>query len=158
MDDVIQVSRRGTILADVRRDGRATGQVVRVGVAFSPLVMAAQAALIAAGYDVGVEGADGKLGPKTTAAIKKYQKDNGLPVTGKVDDALMGSLGKVTGAAGEGVGKAIGEKVGESIGAGAAKAVSKQVKSDVTTIMIIGGVVAAAVVGVAIWLLKRKTV
>ena len=36
-----------------------------------------QNALMSAGYDVGSSGADGKFGPSTSAAVKKYQKDMG---------------------------------------------------------------------------------
>lgn len=41
-----------------------------------------QNALMSAGYDVGSSGADGKFGPSTSAAVKKYQKDMGLSVDG----------------------------------------------------------------------------
>ena len=41
--------------------------------------------LIDAGYDVGRTGADGFFGSNTMAAVKKYQQDNGLPVTGVAD-------------------------------------------------------------------------
>ena len=51
-----------------------------------------QQALIKAGYDVGSSGADGSFGPATQAAIKKYQKDNGLKVDGIVGTNTWGSL------------------------------------------------------------------
>ena len=41
-----------------------------------------QNALIAAGYDVGSTKADGVYGKNTEAAVKAYQKDNGLTVDG----------------------------------------------------------------------------
>lgn len=51
-----------------------------------------QEALIAAGYDVGKTGADGVLGKNTEAAIKKYQKDNGLTVDGIAGKNTQGLL------------------------------------------------------------------
>lgn len=41
-----------------------------------------QRLLIGSGYSVGSAGADGSLGPATDAALRKYQKDNGLAVDG----------------------------------------------------------------------------
>lgn len=51
-----------------------------------------QQALIKAGYDVGKTGADGVYGSKTAAAVKQYQKDNGLAVDGIAGNNTMGSL------------------------------------------------------------------
>lgn len=51
-----------------------------------------QKALIAAGYDVGSSGADGIIGEKTAAAIKAYQRDNGLSVDGVAGTQTQGSL------------------------------------------------------------------
>lgn len=51
-----------------------------------------QKALIAAGYDVGSSGADGIIGEKTAAAIKAYQRDNGLSVDGIAGTQTQGSL------------------------------------------------------------------
>ncbi len=53
-------------------------------------VKALQQALDKAGYTLK---ADGRMGPKTRAALKKYQKDNGLKVTGKLDPATKEKLG-----------------------------------------------------------------
>lgn len=50
-----------------------------------------QAALNAAGYDAGPP--DGALGPKSRAAIARYQSDNELPATGSIDAGLLASLG-----------------------------------------------------------------
>lgn len=50
-----------------------------------------QQALNAAGYNVGI--ADGRAGAKTLAALKKYQADRHLPVTGKFDEITLKSLG-----------------------------------------------------------------
>ncbi len=44
-----------------------------------------QEALKRAGFDPGP--LDGKMGPLTINALKEFQKENGLPVTGKVDSA-----------------------------------------------------------------------
>ena len=45
------------------------------------------------GYDLGKYGADGKFGKQTEAAVKAFQKDNGLTADGvigkKTWDALM---------------------------------------------------------------------
>jgi photosystem II stability/assembly factor-like uncharacterized protein len=51
----------------------------------------AQQALNAGGYAVGVP--DGRAGTKTLTALKKYQADRHLPVTGKFDDVTLKSLG-----------------------------------------------------------------
>jgi photosystem II stability/assembly factor-like uncharacterized protein len=51
----------------------------------------AQEALKAAGYHVGEP--DGKPGPATTAALKKFQGDRHLPVTGKLDVITLAALG-----------------------------------------------------------------
>lgn len=51
----------------------------------------AQQALNAGGYNVGV--ADGGAGAKTVAALKRYQADRHLPVTGKFDEITLRSLG-----------------------------------------------------------------
>lgn len=51
-----------------------------------------QNALMSAGYDVGARGADGKFGPATQAAVKKYQKDKGLDVDGIVGSKTRGTL------------------------------------------------------------------
>ena len=50
-----------------------------------------QTALNAAGYDCGA--ADGAKGPHTTEVIRQYQTDNGLNVSGEIDDQLLASLG-----------------------------------------------------------------
>ena len=51
-----------------------------------------QNALIQAGYDVGSAGADGVYGSKTAAAVKQYQKDNGLAVDGIAGKNTLNSL------------------------------------------------------------------
>ncbi|MCE7029382.1 peptidoglycan-binding protein [Jiella avicenniae] len=49
-----------------------------------------QAILIKIGYDPGTP--DGVIGTKTTEAIKAFQKDAGIAVTGKVDETLIRKL------------------------------------------------------------------
>lgn len=51
----------------------------------------AQQALIAAGYDPGP--ADGAAGTQTVTAIRKFQADKSIPVSGKLDDATLSALG-----------------------------------------------------------------
>jgi hypothetical protein len=47
------------------------------------------------GYNTG--GVDGAIGKRTAAAIRKYEKDNGMRATGKVSKALIISLQKKAG-------------------------------------------------------------
>ena len=54
-------------------------------------IMLAQQALIAAGYHLGEP--DGKPGQSTVAAVKKFQGDRHLPVTGKLDAITLAALG-----------------------------------------------------------------
>lgn len=54
-------------------------------------VLRAQEVLKAAGYHLGEP--DGKPGPATTAALKKFQTDRHLPVTGKLDSITVAALG-----------------------------------------------------------------
>lgn len=51
-----------------------------------------QQALVDAGYDVGKSGVDGIYGNATAAAVKQYQKDNGLAVDGIAGQYTLGSL------------------------------------------------------------------
>lgn len=53
--------------------------------------MRVQIALFTKGYDVGI--IDGKLGPRTRAQIKRYQRDYGLSTTGTMTTELLKSLG-----------------------------------------------------------------
>jgi peptidoglycan hydrolase-like protein with peptidoglycan-binding domain len=55
------------------------------------LVIQAQQVLTTAGYHLGEP--DGKSGPATTAALKKFQTDRHLPVTGKLDAITVAALG-----------------------------------------------------------------
>jgi len=54
-------------------------------------IMQAQQALAAAGYHVGEP--DGKPGPATTAALKNFQADRHLPITGRLDAITLAALG-----------------------------------------------------------------
>ena len=51
-----------------------------------------QQTLVDAGYDVGSAGVDGIYGAGTEAAVRKYQKDNGLDVDGIAGDQTLGTL------------------------------------------------------------------
>jgi len=55
------------------------------------MVIRAQAALNAAGYDAGTP--DGQAGTRTVAAIRQFQAAKELPQTGKFDDATLTALG-----------------------------------------------------------------
>ena len=65
----------------------------RTGPTPSEIVMQAQEALRNAGYHL--SDADGKSGPETTVAVKKFQGDRHLPVTGKLDSITLSALGIV---------------------------------------------------------------
>ena len=56
------------------------------------LVKAVQERLNALGYDAGA--ADGSMGPKTTASIKRFEEATGTPANGKIDQALLDKLYK----------------------------------------------------------------
>jgi photosystem II stability/assembly factor-like uncharacterized protein len=57
----------------------------------SDTVKRAQEALNAAGYDVGTP--DGAAGTRTVSAIRGFQAEKGIPVSGKLDDATLTALG-----------------------------------------------------------------
>jgi peptidoglycan hydrolase-like protein with peptidoglycan-binding domain len=78
--------------------GPAGGDLTAVPVSpelLATYTTAVQEALQAKGYRPGA--ADGLLGPRTRAAIRRYQQDYGLPVTGDVSLALLNHLRLVTG-------------------------------------------------------------
>ena len=56
-------------------------------------VAALQRALMAAGYDLPKYGADGDLGLETRTAIQRFQRANGLQVTGSPDKVTLAKLG-----------------------------------------------------------------
>jgi photosystem II stability/assembly factor-like uncharacterized protein len=55
------------------------------------MVKRAQEALNAAGYDVGTP--DGAAGTRTVSAIRGFQADKGIPISGTLDDATLTALG-----------------------------------------------------------------
>lgn len=52
-----------------------------------------QTELLRRGYGLGPHGVDGWYGPDTRAAVIRFQRAEGLPVTGVVDDAVLEALG-----------------------------------------------------------------
>jgi peptidoglycan hydrolase-like protein with peptidoglycan-binding domain len=61
------------------------------------VVKQAQEKLSAAGMNAGQ--ADGKLGPKTQAAVKEFQQSKGIQGSGKLDQQTLAALG-VSGSSG----------------------------------------------------------
>lgn len=74
---------KATVAVTPKRRGPATTP--------TDAIKQAQDALNAAGYHLGEP--DGKPGPATTAALKKFQGDRHLPVTGKLDSITLAALG-----------------------------------------------------------------
>ena len=95
-------------MADPAQSTVATGKTYRIELselwegmedtATDHSVARAQTLLIAHGYTCGKkfyngsEKADGSFGPITTEAVKKFQTDNAITVTGKIDAATMTAL------------------------------------------------------------------
>ncbi len=71
-------------------DGGAAPSQTKAGASMS--VREAQARLNALGYDVGAP--DGGMGPKTANGLRAFQKDKGLPVTGRLDSATTDALSR----------------------------------------------------------------
>jgi peptidoglycan hydrolase-like protein with peptidoglycan-binding domain len=65
-------------------------KILRSGIKVDPHTRTLQRALKAADYDPGPE--DGKFGRRTTAALKKFQRDNDLSETGMADDDTLALL------------------------------------------------------------------
>jgi photosystem II stability/assembly factor-like uncharacterized protein len=63
----------------------------RTPAAANDTILRAQEALSAAGYNLGQP--DGKAGASTTSAVKRFQTDRHLPVTGKLDAITLAALG-----------------------------------------------------------------
>jgi photosystem II stability/assembly factor-like uncharacterized protein len=77
-----------------RTQPRATSpgeQIIVAPKVSDDVVRKAQEALDRAGYEIGTP--DGHLGPRTVAALKRFQSDRYLPVTGEIDEATIGALG-----------------------------------------------------------------
>lgn len=71
-------------------DGAAAPSQTRAGAAMS--TREAQERLNALGYDVGTP--DGSAGPRTTKALREFQKAQGIPATGRLDTATQGALSR----------------------------------------------------------------
>lgn len=74
---------------------KTTPSKTNTGPSLSPeevgFVLRAQTALEKAGYEVGKRNC--QLNARTVAAIRRFQRDRYLPVTGQLDDATIGALG-----------------------------------------------------------------
>jgi photosystem II stability/assembly factor-like uncharacterized protein len=81
----------------------------------SDAIRAAQEALNSAGYHLGEP--DGKSGPATTAALKKFQADRHLPVTGKLDAITLAALGIGKGSNDSGVAERSGLILADAVNA-----------------------------------------
>ena len=82
---------KGTVTTSVDKDHTAVVQPAKKHIRVSPeTVEAAQKKLNSLGDDAGP--VDGKLGAKTQAALRKYQQDENLPVTGRLDQKTMAKL------------------------------------------------------------------
>ncbi len=77
------------------------------------LVKQAQEKLAAAGKDVGTP--DGKMGPKTQAALKDFQQEKGLQASGQLDDQTLAALDINQGSSATG-GTASSDQSGSSAG------------------------------------------
>jgi photosystem II stability/assembly factor-like uncharacterized protein len=84
-------------VAPVKKGAKPTAMTVRRTTGPRPAkfddetIVQTQQALLDAGYHFGDP--DGKLGPATIAALKKFQTDRHLPVTGKLDAITLAALG-----------------------------------------------------------------
>ena len=67
-----------------------------------------QAKLTQLGYSVGP--LDGKFGPKTEAAVRKFQQDHGLAVTSLADSRTVAELKRLTAESKNAAGKPVGPK------------------------------------------------
>ncbi len=82
-------------------------------------VESVQRALAEAGHDPGA--IDGVMGPRTTAALKAYQQQNGIDATGQLDDATRAKLQPTGGDAKQSpADPAQAKKTGANVGEGAA--------------------------------------
>jgi photosystem II stability/assembly factor-like uncharacterized protein len=70
---------------------RKKGKAIAAAKPPDDTVKRAQEALNAAGYDVGTP--DGAAGTRTVSALRGFQADRGIPISGKLDDATLTALG-----------------------------------------------------------------
>jgi LysM repeat protein len=80
-----------TQAADELRGVRDGTQLLSRG-AQGPSVTKAQELLVKNGYPLAPFGADGDFGGVTETAVKTFQRQNGLPENGKIDQATLGKL------------------------------------------------------------------
>ena len=71
-------------------DGAAAPSQTKAGASIS--MREAQERLGGLGYNVGTP--DGAAGPRTTKALRDFQKDKGIPVTGRLDTATQDALSR----------------------------------------------------------------
>ena len=71
-------------------DGAAAPSQTRAGAAMS--AREAQERLNELGYNVGTP--DGSIGPRSARALRAFQKDQGIPQTGRLDTATQGALSR----------------------------------------------------------------
>ena len=95
---------RKTTRSKTTKPAAAVTTKQRTGPTPSEIVTQAQEALRNAGYHLG--DLDGKSGPETTVAVKKFQGDRHLPVTGKLDSITLSALGIVKSSGLSGAGSA----------------------------------------------------
>ena len=74
-----------------RRSKASSSRPAAPSIERSEQVKQAQEALNAAGYDVGTP--DGAAGTRTVSAIRGFQAEKGIPISGKLDDATLTALG-----------------------------------------------------------------
>lgn len=67
-----------------------TASISSVNDGYSPLIARVQRKLKRLGYDPGP--IDGQLGPATRAALRKFQRANNMPPTGKIEPGVMALL------------------------------------------------------------------
>lgn len=72
------------------RGSGATPQRTAIAKPSAEVVRRAQEALDRAGYEIGTP--DGQLGSRTVAAIRRFQTDRYLPVSGQLDEATLAAL------------------------------------------------------------------
>jgi peptidoglycan hydrolase-like protein with peptidoglycan-binding domain len=98
------------------------------------LVKQAQEKLSAAGHDAGA--ADGKMGPKTQAALKEFQQSKGLQASGQLDQKTVAALGVSSGGSSSSAGASTdksassGASSDKSASGGASSSTSAEKSSD----------------------------